>query len=308
MDTVLKYVRVSCGLVIAAIVISFSIYVFRTGDTTLKSFSSRLLSIFSSESEPEFTKYVGRTIDGKTVRSALEKYGGQYLFKIKTKRNAASFCVVTRPIKCKFISNFEEAGEYSDYSSASSIYYISTSGLFNTQVMRDEFGEILGVKFTEKGVRGLTAGVRKVYAPSLTNPTLDLVKKEYVKKLQKSEQELNATALTEKLTALKNKLITAETQREELRERAANVSDSSLDSDTTAYENAKSEQKDAQVRASEAWNSLSKALKAKLGVTASGHYEISKFNPDLQGTDDTTDLQYWITKFNQRGDSDEGDN
>lgn len=315
MENITKFLMYAAMVSIAGALISVIFYVYKTGDRSYKLFSSKVLEIFSNESEPDFVKFSGQYVDGKTVRAILEKEGGDYFFKIKTKKNPVSFPVVNRPYQNRIVVSFQtdgtgSTGKYADYSDPNTVYYIDNNAVFSTRVLRDDFGTTLGAQFTEKGTGVVQAAIKKEIFPEkkediskgFFNPTLDQLKVEYTTQLDEAVKMLDASNLKSTVLQLQNALAAVQTNTEKLLTEAGAIRP---EVDTSAREtyNELTKKLDALKESINGkwkqlinqFNNTHQSDDGGNSASALGHYDISQYSPG-KVTDDNRDLQFWLTQ------------
>lgn len=298
MDSVLKQIFISVGLGILAIFVSLAFYVYKTGARSLSSMNSRMAVILGSNNEPSFTKYKGQYVDGKTVISILEKFGGDYFFRIKTKRDPVSFVVADKPKKGFFTISLSDHRKYADYTDSSSLYYLNENAQFMTYVLRSSGGDVLGALFTEKGSGALTGYVKAAYLSAGTG-TLDNAKNVYATGIDNETNSFNDTAYRALLDTVQTDINNANNQANDYRAESFTGGTPSIGS--SEYNNAKNQAKAANERVNAAWHRLESQFTSETGKAVDGHASISS---DVEGLEDnTSNLYYWNRLFSSGGDS-----
>lgn len=285
MNQVTKLIVMSVLISLTAVVASIIIYVARVGEISLDGYFTRLSSVLSSTAEPDFAKYSGQYVDGKTVRSTIESDGGNYFFRIKTKTNSASFCVYEKPID--HLLN-DGSGGYHNYTKSSSLYYINEGSLYMTTVYRnDDNGDVIGALFEEKGAGSISGTLSNIY--QLTD--LIAIQNRYLRDLADQNSRMDENSLLQATESAENAI-------EELNSKAnqllADGADVSIGSDKMENFTKSQEDLDAAVDAVEqAWKDYEDAFESVTGKKSDGHSDITSY----KAFNDASDLQYWIDLF-----------
>lgn len=288
---------------VVAIVLSMVIFVSNVGSSSLRDFGQKVSEKLAEREGPDFMAFTGQYVDGKTVRETIEKYGGEYLIRIRTKRNPLSFAVYGKPLNHKIITKFPsstESGEYSDYTSPGSFYYVDGTSEFMTAVMTNEYGDIIGVRFTERNSGAVTQSLKNSrYWADTEDFTLEDAEENYSYEL---ENQIALWADLSYANVIKESKELMDSEVENLQQVISELESTglvSLDSSTRdKYNVAKSEMEAAKGRAESAWSDLIAAYNAVVSSEeqAVGHFEITK-NENIIEDGDTTNLQYWINRL-----------
>jgi len=288
MRNVSKFFLFSVGVGLAAIFCSLLVYSYNVGQFRLGSFFTQFSKALTSANEPKFSKYSGRYVDGEAVRSTIEAFGGDYFFRIRTKKDALTFAVYERPLDHLL---YDGSGKYYDYTDSGSLYYIDEKSLYLTTVFRNDGGTVIGAMFEEKDSGSISAAVSDLY--HLT----DLL--ESKKKYLEEVSALGDSFSTESINA---SIQSAEGAVQVLRDQIAALTEDTGGSDVDTalqgqYEEKKAAMESASQALAKAWEDYEAAFVESTGKESLGHYEISTNN----GSGDPDDLQYWINKFSGSG-------
>lgn len=292
MESVLKMIMLSVSTIITAFAISAVIYVQRVGTFTYNDFASRVNSLLAGANDVEFVNYRGQYVDGKTVRAIMEEYGGEYLIRVKTRTNPLGFAVVSKPFKNKILVKFTDGGEYADYTSSSSFYYVRSSSQFMTTLIRDEWDEVVGVTFSERGAGKITQEVMDAYNDG-KECTLADAQAKYYQELYDDVMSLSSADLSASLTELKSNINDAKEETDSVKQQGYAGVDVSVNEE---YNLAKAAAANAAAEADEAWSDLVKAYEEDTGKLALGHVTISE--DSSTNLDNSSNLQYWVNLFN----------
>ncbi len=295
MQNTIHLIILGVSVVVTAIVISMVVYVFRVGNLNYNEFASRVSSLLASTGEVEFVNYRGQYVDGKTVRAMIEEYGGEYLIRVQTKKNPVGFAIVSKPVKNKILTKFSNGGEYSDYTSASSFYYIRSGSQFMTTLIRDDWGEVVGATFNEKGSGHVTQEVMDAYNGG-SDCSLETAKALYYQALYTDLSALTSSELSSTLVQLKTDISSVNNEIDSLKQKGHSSVDVSVNQE---YNLAKAAAASASSAADAAWNKLIDAYEKENGKIALGHVTISENNTS-SNLDDSSNLQYWVNLFNGR--------
>ena len=285
MENVSKFVVQSVIVGLCALVVSISLFVYKTGSFSLNEMVTRFSLALNSSSEPGFSQYSGRYVDGKTVRSVMEEFGGNYFIRVRTKKDSLSFCVYEKPYK--HLVN-DGSGSYHDYTKSDSLFYVDENALYFATIYRNDGKTVIGVLFEEQGSGSISGTVAQLYhAASLVE-----AKKAYLQTVQDSAAGMDAQKIDSAIEYAGNAIHEIEDEIEKL------LKDDNSPGETV-QETAKrySEKRDALDAAAksmaDAWAAYQAAYKESTGLDSLGHYDITSDNSSME----MNDLQYWIAKF-----------
>lgn len=292
-----KLLLIGVSLIVLAVTVMVVVFSVDAGRRSLDQFDQFIAQMFGKAGEPAFAKYSGQYVDGKTVRSTMEEFGGDFFISVKTKKNPVSFVVAHKPVDHTIMVDYSGEPGMLSYVNSSSLCYVNENALFSAKVIRDSGNTLLGITFTEKGAGAVTEAVRKTYTPANPSATITQVKTSYIDMLKNVVAASNVNSMVANTNSRKNftKQLEAETM----------VMNGNLyppvegGADNSAYQAAVTERDVAQAAVDSAWVSLMEQCKNVTGVEPAGYYSISKNDPD-RDLDDTSNLQFWANLFNER--------
>lgn len=292
MQNVSKFIVQAVIVSLCVLTVSIALFVYRTGSFSFNEMANRFSVALNSSGEPEFSKYAGKCVDGKTVRSVIEKFGGDYFIRIRTKIDSLSFCIYEKPYEHLINDGF---GSYYDYTKSNSLFYVNESSLYNSTVYRNEGKTVIGILFEEQDSGSISSVVAQLYGVS------DLLSAEqsYLQKVKEEEASMNSGRLDAAIETADKAIGDIENEIEKLLQ-AGGSEDDTVKETAARY----TEKKDALDTASQgledAWKAYQEAFKDATGTESLGHYDITT-NGISNNYDD---LQYWVAKFS--GDSGAG--
>lgn len=315
MSNALKIVLLAISVDVVAVIVSISIFVSNTGSSSLRDFSQKISQVLGEREGPEFVSYSGQYVDGATVRSMIEKYGGEYLIRVKTKRNPLSFAVYSQPVDHCFITLFPTdtvEGEVSDYTEPGSFYYVDANSEFMTATMTNSYGDVVGVAFSEKGSGSNLTDVKSSrywteagagVDPEDVSEDLEDAKENYMYELRNQSELWNRSGYANTIQAAKKDLDDSVTNLQEAIDslNASNVK--SLETSTVQeYNAALAQMQKAEEETTAAWKDLLDAHDKAVTEDrkAIGHFDITE-NKDTVDGFDTSNLQYWIRSISGGG-------
>lgn len=303
-----KLVTLAVSILLAAITVIFCLFAFKTFNSSYNALTVQLNRMLGKSDEPSFAAYQDTYIDGKTVRYNLEKFGGKFLIRVKTKRNPVSFCVTSAPVNGKVLTYLgNENGEASyvptesfrDYTSSASNCYINENGTFYTKVMRDETNKIIGVSFSEKNSGAKNAYVTKAYLNGDETGNMDTAKANYIQGLNVCTENMNIDKVNSQANSF-NYLAHLCRQQADNNNNISYANGDSISAADSSYATAKENMNAAASSAEDAWRSLMETYESETGDTATGHSQITYYEA-LTNLLDTSNLKYWMNKKNEAG-------
>ncbi len=301
MENLIKMILLAVAIDVTAVVLSVAIFVTKAGSSGLEEYSTRISDVLFSGQGPEFASLSGQYVDGKTVRSMMEQYGGQYLIRVKTKRNPVSFAVYTQPVNHNVVVKFADAngtGQCEDYSDPDSFYYVNSNVEFMTSTISSD-GEVVGVCFTEKGAGVASAELKAsdywVDSDSDGDVTIEDAKDNYAMEVTQAANSFDVAWITNAKNTADAAIADLEDQIEE--NRSTQFADIDL-TKLAEYNAAKSAKDTAEEAANQAWFDLTDAFQSVSGseVLVTGHADVT-YNDSSYNLNDTANLQYWINKI-----------
>lgn len=291
-----KLLLIWISVIVLAVTILVVVFSVDTGRRSLDQFDQFIAQMFGKAGEPAFAKYSGQYVDGKTVRSTMEEFGGDFFISVKTKKNPVSFVVAHKPVDHTIMIDYSGESGMLSYVNSSSLCYVNENALFSAKVIRDSGNALLGITFTEKGAGAVTKAVQKAYTPTNSSATITQAKTSYTNILKNVVAASNVSSIVADTNSRKNftKQLEAETM----------VMNGNLyppvegGADNAGYQAAVAERDAAQTAVDNAWISLMEHCKTVTGIEPTGHYSISKNDPD-RDLDDTSNLQFWVKLFNE---------
>lgn len=290
-----KLLFLGVSFIVLAITITVVVFSLTAAKNELDQFNIYVEKLFGKAGEPKFAKYCGQYVDGKTVRSTMEDFGGDYFIRVKTRKNPVSFVVAHKPFDHTIMVNYDGDAGMVSYVSSSSLCYVNENALFSAKAVRDSSGTLLGITFTEKGAGAVTKAVQDAYAPSVADATITDAKTGYTNLLRNVVASSNLNSIVANTRSVNER--TQQLEAETLAKNSNLYPPVTEGADNTSYTAALAARDAASADADNAWVSLMNQCKLVTGIEPTGHMDISR-NDTAQGLDDSSNLQFWVNLYN----------
>ena len=300
MKSVSKLLLTGVSLIVLAITIMVVVFSVNAGQRGLGQFNQFIGQMFGKAGEPKFAKYSGQYVDGKTVRSTMEEFGGDFFIRVKTRKNPVSFVVAHKPVDYTIMVDYSGLSGMCSYVDSSSLCYVNENALFSSKVARDSSGTLLGITFTEKGAGAVTKAVREAYTPDEPNADIGEVRRAYLNFLNQvvSNSESSLAMMLSDTNSVRNATHQLQTDTQI---KNGNLYPPIEESpDITDYETATAEKDAAKTAVDRAWVSLMEQCKLVTGIEPTGYVDITKNDPS-HDLNDTSNLQFWVNLYENNG-------